>query len=834
MRLLDTGCDISILPEKWIGNRHLRPSDRKIFAANQTEVEVLGELDVDLRIGGEKFQFPMLVSDQVTEVMLSYGWLHHYEVIWEFKTKLVEINGRNYMTMDREEVGWVRKLTVERDTTIPPRSEALVNGMMVYRTFKPLPGTLLTESVEVKPKVRVVRELLPDRNRNIPVRVVNMGDDEVLLPKGMGLSEVQPVETFESQLDGCKEFDHLKAVLGTVDDELYCAQRVALETLLKNYASTFSKDDMDLGRATGVKHSIDTNSHRPVKQALRRQPEKNLSEIDNQVETMLKQSIIEPAQSAWSSNVVMARKKDGSLRFCVDYRKLNELTVKDTYPLPLIQSCLDAVGKAKWFSTFDLRSGYHQVVMEQKDADKTTFVTRRGTYRFRVMPFGLCNAPATFQRLMDVAMSGLNLEICLVYLDDIILFSDTVEQHMERLEQLFQRLDQTNLKLKPSKCKLFQREVLFLGHRLSADGLTTDPEKTRTIQEWPTPKNLKEVRSFLGLCSYYRRFVQGFSEIASPLHELTKKNHRFGWTTECEDSFKLLKEKLVSSPILAMPVDDGQYFLDTDACDVGIGAVLSQEQNGCERVIAYASRSLSKSERNYCATRKELLAVVFFLKQYRCYLLGRHIKIRTDHAALRWLKNTPEPIGQQARWLEIMEEYDYEIIHRAGRLHQNADALSRYPCKQCGAVEDVIEEKTSTACKIQMGPEGEDQEDEWASPGMATKQKEDLEIKTFYSWKESQESPPTSDVLTRFDEKTKIYARQWDRIQLRNGVLYRRFENPDGTIKYWQLIPPIKDRERLIRLCHTGVTGGHLGFDKTKEQVQRRMYWPGWTKVGAR
>ena len=195
-----------------------------------------------------------------------------------------------------------------------------------------------------------------------------------------------------------------------------------------------------------------------------------------------------------------------------------------------------------------------------------------------------------------------------------------------------------------------------------------------------------------------------------------------------------------------MPVDDRQYFLDTDACDVGIGAVLSQEQNGCERVIAYASRSLSKSERNYCATRKELLAVVFLLKQYRCYLLGRHIKIRTDHAALRWLKNTPEPIGQQARWLKIMEEYDYEIIHRAGRLHQNADALSRYPCKQCGAVEDVIEEKTSTACEIQMGPESEDQEDEWASPGIATKQKEDLEIKTFYSWTTSNYSPKS---LTR-------------------------------------------------------------------------------------
>ena len=303
---------------------------------------------------------------------------------------------------------------MERETTIPPRTEALVDGMMVYRTFEPLSGTLMTESAEIKPKVRIARELLPDRNRSIPVRVINMSDDEILLSRGIVLSEVQPVENFEPQLDVSEEFGHLNVVLETVDSELSLAQRASLETLLRKHASTFSKDEMDFGKAIGVKHSIDTNNHRPVKQALRRQPEKYLTEIDNQVETMLKQGIMKPAQSAWSSNVVMARKKDGSLRFCVDYRKLNEPTLKDIYPLPLIQSCLDAVGKTKLFSTFDLRSGYHQMVMDQKDADKTTFVTRRGTYRFTVMPFGLCNAPATFQRLMNVAMPGLNFDMSCV------------------------------------------------------------------------------------------------------------------------------------------------------------------------------------------------------------------------------------------------------------------------------------------------------------------------------------------------------------------------------------------------------------------------------------
>ena len=331
-------------------------------------------------------------------------------------------------------------------------------------------------------------------------------------------------------------------------------------------------------------------------------------------------------------------------------------------------------------STFDLRSSYHQVQVESSDMDKTASICPRGMYRFRTMPFGLCNAGATFQRLMDIVMSGLNMNVCLVYLDDIICYSATVEEHLERLNTILQRLRSSGLKLKPEKCSLFQKSVSFLGHTISDSGLGTDPKKVEVVSEWPTPSSVKDVRSFVGMASYYRRFIRDFAKIAAPLNDIARMNQRFHWSDEAQNAFEVLKRAMTSAPILGMPTDDDSYILDTDASDFAIGAVLSQIQNGEERVIAYASRSLDKRERNYCVTRRELLAVFHFLKYFKQYLLGRKCKVRTDHAALTWLRKTPDPIGQQARWLEQMEEYDFIVEHRAGIKHGNADALSRRSC----------------------------------------------------------------------------------------------------------------------------------------------------------
>ena len=259
----------------------------------------------------------------------------------------------------------------------------------------------------------------------------------------------------------------------------------------------------------------------------------------------------------------------------------------------------------------------------------------------------------------------------------------TMEEHFMRLRSVLSRLRDAGLKLKPNKCYLLQRQVSFLGHVVSEAGIGTDPEKVRAVTEWPVPSNLREVRSFVGLCCYYRRFVKGFAEISSPLHAMTKKGEVFQWTDECQEAFEKLKVALTTAPVLAMPDEEGRFILDTDASNCAVGAVLSQMHDGQENVVAYASRKLSKAAENYCTTRKELLAVANFVKRYKHFLLGRAFTIRTDNEAfaLQWLRRIPEPVGQQARWIGFLDEFEFDVVHRPGVRHVNADALSRRPCR---------------------------------------------------------------------------------------------------------------------------------------------------------
>src|SRR5260221_5894826 len=431
-----------------------------------------------------------------------------------------------------------------------------------------------------------------------------------------------------------------------------------------------------MGRAKFIEHGIDTGDARPTRQTLRKFPKIHQDLIDEQVKLMLRQDLIQPANSEWASNVVLVKKRDDSWRFCVDYRSVNAKTIKDAYPLPRISDCIDTLTGSVWFTTLDMRSGFFQVKIKDSDAHKTAFITRTGAYQFKFMAQGLSNSSATFQRLLNLVLTGLNYVQCMTFIDDIIIYSATVGTHLERLEAVLLRIKAAGLKLRPEKCKILRKRVRFLGHIISEQCVTTDDEKIRAVSSWPVPAKLKSLRSFLGLCCYYRRFVKGFAELAAPLHALTRKNCIFRWTEECQKSFEGLKNRLTSAPIMAFPRDEGLYTLDTDASDQTLGGVLSQNQGGVDRVIAYASRMCSKPERNYCVTRKELLAVVYFTRNFRQYLLGRHFVIRTDHSALQWLKKTPEPIGQQARWLEQLESFDYEIVHRKGVLHGNADALS--------------------------------------------------------------------------------------------------------------------------------------------------------------
>ena len=384
----------------------------------------------------------------------------------------------------------------------------------------------------------------------------------------------------------------------------------------------FASSTTDYGRTSWLRHCIDTGNAVPIRQPVRCLPPQRRDNVRQLIGEMLEKGVVERSISPWASPIVLVRKRDGTMRFCVDYRKVNSITCKDAYPLPRIDATLDTLAGSQWFSTLYLLSDYWQVEVEETDREKTAFCTTEGLFQFRMMPFGLCNAPVTFQRLMDLVLAGLQWSRCLVYIDDVIIVGKSFQEHLRNLQEVLQRLREAGLKLKPSKCIFFQSSVKYLGHVVSREGVMADPDKVRKVATWPVPTSTKETQSFLGFASYYRRFIRDFAEIAKPLHRLTEKTAPFNWTVECQAAFQELRQRLTSAPILAHPDFSQQFILDTDASDIGMGAVLSQvDREGRERAIAYGSRLLSKAERRYCVTRRELLAVVTFTRHFRPYLV---------------------------------------------------------------------------------------------------------------------------------------------------------------------------------------------------------------------
>ena len=692
--LLDTGSELTLAPASLVKREDIRSSSQTLRAANGTAIRVLGEASLNCEIDGYSFEVSCLITEQISELILGLEWLENQNALWNFGERWVKIQNHTFPIRTRKRQGNCRRIVVAQDVRVPPLSELDINTYAVVSHLRSTDGQWATQPQVLSSGLVISGTLLPERIVDLPVRVMNPTSKEIRLKKGVQCmaEEVTVVDETTEVAAACANVvegqgkptqEEINSVLSPLwsdiaDDVPEGVQDKLREIILTNQKA-FSLNEWDLGFTDVIQHEIETGHEAPVRQALRRQPLSLLPVIDEQVESMLHQRIIEPSSSAWASNVVMVRKNDGTPRFCVDYRAVNNKTRKDAYPLPLISESLDSLAGAKWFSTFDLRAGYHQLAVHPRDRHKTAFVTRRGLFQFRVLPFGLCNSPASFSRMMNLVMAGLNFAVCLIYLDDIIVFASDLDTHLQRLSQVLERLAVVGLKLKPSKCHLLQRQVIFLGHVVSEKGITTDPGKIQAVRDWPTPRKLRDVRSFVGLCSYYRKFVPDFAQVARPLHALTKKGCQFAWSEECDLAFAELKRRLTESPILALPSDSGLYILDTDASGESIGAVLSQVEGDMERVICYGSRLCSPSERNYDVTRRELLAIVYFLKVFRQYLLGNKFLLRTDHSALQWLRRTPLPIGQQARWLSVIEEFQFDIQHRSGTAHRNADAMSRRP-----------------------------------------------------------------------------------------------------------------------------------------------------------
>jgi len=613
---------------------------------------------------------------------------------------------------------------------------------------------------------------------------------------------------------------HLEDVACRSAAHLSEAQTKVMRQLLAQYADVFSSGNMDLGRTSLVKHTIYTRDGPPIKQPPRRVAPAKREEMQRAVQEMAAAGVIERSDSPWCSPVVLVAKKDGTKRFCVDYRALNAVTVTDAYPLPRMDDTLDALAGVRWFSTLDLKSGYHQVEMAEEDKKKTAFSFGQGLWHFRVMPFGLCNAPSCFERLMERVLEGLQWKAALVYLDDVLVFGNTFEEEFGRLEEVLRRLRSANLKLSPKKCTFFQHEVSFLGHVVGQEGVRTDPLKVTAVEGWPVPTDVAGVRSFLGLCSYYRRFVPRFATIAAPLHQLTRKGARFLWDEACQQAFEALKRALVDAPVLPYPDPSLPYLLDTDASAEGVGAVLSQVKEGQERVVAYFSTKFSKPERNYCVTRKELAAVVKSLSHFHHYLYGAEFTIRTDHAALRWLKTLKEPEGQLARWLGKLEQYNYRIVHRAGREHNNADSLSRRPCEP-GCAHCSRREPGVTCQRLQvLGVE--EASEQWRKD-----QREDPDLAPVIQWLETGEGRPCWEQVSPESPATKCLMEQWEALRLEEGVLQRRWVDTGKGEDRWVVVVPRARRKELLQEMHEGNTSGHAGVKRTLCRLRQRVYWIG-------
>ncbi|GFY29300.1 retrovirus-related Pol polyprotein from transposon 412 [Trichonephila clavipes] len=725
---------------------YLDPTTSGATDRDGEKIDIHGKLKVKIKFGDATYQHAVYVADIADPFILGLDFLKEHGFTLDFnKNELRSIHEEVTIFKIEHRSEPIRQVTANENITIPPRTEIIVPGYIGNDVSF---NSGLIGSAENKANGLLIASTLVDLSRKtIP-----------LTPDLLENAELSP------------------------------EQKSSAERLFQEFEDVFSRNSSDIGHTTVTQHRIDTADHPPIKQHPRRLPFAKQEEVGTLLREMQENDIIEPSSSPWASPIVLVRKKDGSTRFCVDYRKLNDVTKKDSYPLPRIDDTLDTLSGHKWFSTLDLKSGYWQVEVHPEDREKQH------------------SLPAK-----DYGSS----KSCR---------GRTFEEHLQNIRKVLSKLSDANLKPNPSKCKFFQKEVNYLGHIISAEGVRTDPEKVSAVKNWKRPENLRELRSFLGLCTYYRKFVKGFSNIARPLHKLTESKQKFQWTKECEDSFLQLKEALTSSPILIYPQPDKPFILDTDASNESVGAVLSQEIDGQERVVAYWSKCLSKPERNYCVTRKELLAIVKAIEHFHHYLYGQKFLLRTDHASLTWLMNFRNTEGQVARWIQRLNEYYFDIRHRKGSSHGNADALSRRPCpencRHCSRVETkydyaIRQITTSTATPP----------DPWSDEKVREDQMADPDIKPLIEFMESSSNKPSWQDISAYSPTTKQYWALWNSLHLRNGVLYRKFESEDGKTFRWQLVLPRSRIPEVLKELHGSPTGGHFGVMKTLHRVRERFCW---------
>lgn len=563
--------------------------------------------------------------------------------------------------------------------------------------------------------------------------------------------------------------------------------RRILNVILKNHQA-FQRALNSVNRRNSTEHKIELidGASPQIGIGRRMSPEENKF-IQEQIRENLDAGILRRSFSSWSAPIVLARKKDKTWRMCIDYRKLNKLTKRDLYPLPRIDETLDLLAGACWFSTLDLLWGFWQIPLAEDSKQYTAFRCLFGQFEYNVLPFGLTNAPTSFQRVMDEVLGDLKFSICMVYIDDIIIFSRSYEEHIKHVDTVLKRLIQRGFYVKPEKCKFCLRKIEYLGHIISSQGIHVNPAKVEAIHKLPYPNTPEEVHSFLSMAGYWRKFIRNFAQITYPLRKLLAKDTPFIFTEECKQAVDIIKEKLTTAPILAFPDFSEQaepFVLDVDTSKLGIGATLFQHQANAQRVIAYASRALSKPESNYAPTELECLGVRWGVNHFHPYLT-RKFKIRTDHSALVWLDRMKNSNSKLMRWSIALSPYDYVVEHKPGRQMPHVDHLSRHPL--------TINVTTNTA----------------------QRQRSDPHLQPYFDYLEHRLTPTSKSATSRLLKDAP------DMFIDDNGQLFI-----SNAKKRPLLVLPYDLRKKAFDMAHTDITAGHFGVHKTLSKIADRFWWP--------
>jgi hypothetical protein len=835
-----------VLSQIGIKDYHTKFTSLKV--ANGVTMASLGEIDIPTTIGDELHIITYRIVKQLPAgIIIGVDALHQMQCSAHFGEMTLHLENGTVVPGIENGI----PILCTHSISLPPLSRTLVE------CASPSPALLEgDECFYVEPAVTIPTGLMVAKSINSSVNatsleVMNLSSESFSLHANTQLGNAFRIKSLQ-QMDCMHISSSPQSSSSASQDDVININKIFTDMMEKNTflnkqekemflaflqknIDVFAVDPLKLTQ-TDFYHHIETDGA-PVKQRPHRLPHSQMETIDNEIEQMLKARIIEPSDSPWSSPIVLVKKKDGGTRFCIDFRKVNEVTKRDSYPLPRIDATLDLLAGSKIFSTLDCFSGFWQIQLDDESKEKTAFTTRGGLYQFRVLPFGLTNAPSCFQRTMEQVFAGLTLETCLIYIDDIVVFARDFKSHLQRLQQVFDRIRKYGFKLKAKKCHFGEPKLLFLGHMISEQGVSCDPAKIEVIKNLSPPRTVRQVRRFLGICSYYRRFVAKFAKLAEPLTKLLHKDEPFKWGEAQQTSFEDLKERLVTAPVLSYPDFRKTFTLQTDASGYSLGAILSQD----DKVIAYASRNLSPAEQKYTVTELECLAIIYGTDIFYAYLYGRHFHIVTDHSALAYLKNSKQIRGRIARWSLKLQELDFEVHHRSGKKSGNVDFLSRLNEPETTDYVSINSSSTVNSCSTSSSctpsvPDG------FLSINALTSEQLSLAVDTnrelndisAMQQKDDQLKPVfdylANQSLPKQKKLRKMLMKDGQHFKLLNNVLY--FDKPpihnaflEPKPSFLRLVVPSELQVSIIARHHDDAFGGHLSFKKIFPTIEKKYFW---------